>query len=260
MDHNGDVQLAWLPTLPAVTEKQLYRLLGLLWALEFCQPCATSDFSAACLSRRCPKRTAIEQYKGYIGYYKKTCASYDPLSDGDAAIRSHDDLRRIAQELRLNSESSKAQIRKLVFPTEGDAADEDNAINLAVSISLMLNCGSQDSSPILLEEGCNRITWRSGITLAQYIELVLPRIEDGASHRSGSRAFLDTSRPMVMAKELKRRAGTRFYATDDITNHLRYDDINNVLFIFHHTRFLKDQLRLSLNSKDDGSVLECLKL
>ncbi|KAH8733693.1 hypothetical protein BGZ61DRAFT_384043 [Ilyonectria robusta] len=255
------MELAWLPALPAVTEKQLYKLFYLLWDLGFCQPCLESNFGADCHSNQCPRRTALTQYNSFVAYYKKICASYDPpVSSSEAALRSHDDVGRIVEILRRHPEKPKGDIHKLAFPTLGDALDQDNAINLAVSIFAMSNCGSQESSPILLEEGSNRITWRAGITLSQYIELVLPRSEGFESRQHFSHSFLDPSCPMVMAKDLKRLAGTSICGTDDITNHLRYDVTNNVLFIFRHARILKEHLRLSKNCGNEPSLLDCLNV
>jgi hypothetical protein len=241
------MELAWSPALAPVTELQLYKLFHALWDLDFCQSCLVSNFAIRCDSGRCPTSTTGDRFRPYIGYYKRLCASYEPSALGDeVALQSHDDIRRVLGILRSHPDKTKGEIQKLAFPIiPHDPTDAENALNLTMSIFAMLNCGSQESSSILLEDGCNRIVWRQGTTLAQYIRLVLPKQEGLSPHRQTYGSFLDPSCPLATAKELKRQAGTRFRGTDDITNHLRYDPIANVLFIFHHATFLKEQLRLS---------------
>jgi hypothetical protein len=59
-----------------------------------------------------------------------------------------------------------------------------------------------------------------------------------------------------MGRDLKRLAGISFQGTNDISNHLRYDPINNILSIFHHAAFLKEQLRLTKDRRDEASGFE----
>ena len=253
-------ELGWLPALPAVTELQLYKLFHLLWDVEFCHSCLTSNTAGECGSHRCGSHTATSKYGSFVLYYKKTCGSYNSLAlSGEPALGGHDDLRRTIQILRSHPHLAKSDIRQLIYPSSTDSVDEECALDLAVSIFTMLNCRSQDSSSILLEEGSNRIGWRSGTSLMQYIEMVLPARGMASPPPRRLLAFLDPSSPMAMAKELKRMSGTRFRGTDDITNHLRYDTINNVLFIFHHATFLKEQLKLSKDSGPDPSDATCLR-
>ncbi|KAK3989406.1 hypothetical protein QBC44DRAFT_381616 [Cladorrhinum sp. PSN332] len=255
------MELEWAPALPAITTTQTKQLLSVLWRLPFCKTCLGPTDPGRCASDECPGRTYQTRFGHYIACYKRLCASYEPLTlAGDPALCTHDDIRDIVEHLKQHPDKTKAEIQKLTFTGPKDPADESNALNLAVSISLMLNCGSQEFSSILLEDGCNRIVWRQGTTLAQYVKLVLPRREPLSPQRYTQQAFLDPSCPLVMAKELKRQAGTRFRGTDDITNHLRYDAVNNVLFVFHHTTVLKEHLRLSKNCGNSPSELSCLQV
>ncbi|KAK4463250.1 hypothetical protein QBC42DRAFT_266281 [Cladorrhinum samala] len=251
----------WSPALPPIAKDQVRNLFTVLWHLAPCSECLDTAVSGKCKTPECSTRMHQSRFSLYMSYYKRLCASYEPLvMTGHPALRTHDDIRRVVEHLKAHPDKTKAEIQKLVFPKPNDPADESNALNLGVSIAMMLNCGSQEYSSILLEDGCNRIVWRQGTTLTHYLQLVLPRREALSPRRQLQQAFLDPSCPLVTAKELKRRAGTRFRGTDDITNHLRYDAINNVLFVFHHATILKEHLRLSSRCGSNPSELTCLKV
>lgn len=257
----GVMELQWSPALPSITATQTLQLLSVLWGASLCPHCTNSSVPITCTANGCSQKPGQTRFGLYMTYYKRLCASYEPLvMTGSPALCTHDDIRRVVEHLKAHPDKTKAEIQKLVFPKPNDPADESNALNLGVSIAMMLNCGSQEFSSILLEDGCNRIVWRQGTTLAQYLQLVLPRREAFSPQRHLQQAFLDPSCPLVTAKELKRRAGTRFRGTDDITNHLRYDSINNVLFVFHHATILKEHLRLSSRCGSNPSELTCLKV
>jgi hypothetical protein len=265
------MELAWRPALPTATESDLLRLFSVLWRLEFCQPCLESDLSSQCQTFICPRRTACEKFDRYVAYYKRQCGSYDPANDGSWRLNTHDGIRAIIAMLQANPDQQKLDIRQRLSSNlprnqTGDKCDQpdmderDSAIDLAASVMTMINCLSQESSSLLLEEGSNRLSWRPGVPFSAYIELVLPQRQGPDRSHLLNQSYLDASCPLVTAKELKRVAKTRLQGTDDITSHLRYDVINNVLFIFHHTSFLKEQLRLSKDCADNPTVSECLKV
>lgn len=49
----------------------------------------------------------------------------------------------------------------------------------------------------------------------------------------------------LTARRLKKRAGLQFQATNDLRNHLRLDRKRGIVQVFHHTAFIKEQLRLT---------------
>ncbi|KAK4222712.1 hypothetical protein QBC38DRAFT_489164, partial [Podospora fimiseda] len=258
------MKLQRMPALPPISTTQIQQLLSVLWELPLCQQCLGSSALMdhdGCTSDECPDSTYQTRFRNFIAYYKRLCASYEPMAmAGNQALRTHDDISNIITQLGLHPDKPKAEIQRLVFPKSTDPDDESNALNLAVSVSMMLNCGSQEFSSILLEDGCNRIVWRQGTTLTEYMKLVLPRREALSPQRYAQQAFLDPSCPLVMTKEMKRQAGTRFCGTDDITNHLHNDAIYNVLFVFQRTTVLKEHLRLSKNCGSSPSESSCLQV
>ena len=62
-----------------------------------------------------------------------------------------------------------------------------------------------------------------------------------------------------MAKKLKSRLGVRFLPTDSLRAHLRYDRKAHAIEIFHHSAFLRENLRMTKGCTDAGSMEDALK-
>jgi hypothetical protein len=71
---------------------------------------------------------------------------------------------------------------------------------------------------------------------------------------------MDQIRKDVRALRLLRIAKLSIEATDDVRNHLKIDRPRGVVQIFHHTSFLREQLRLTRFVPDQLSMDESLKL
>ena len=79
--------------------------------------------------------------------------------------------------------------------------------------------------------------------------------------------FLKTDHPSIdqikhnlRATKLKKRAGLSFEATDDLRNHLKLDKKRAAVQVFHHTAFLKEQLRLTRDEPKNMSTSDYIKL
>jgi hypothetical protein len=90
----------------------------------------------------------------------------------------------------------------------------------------------------MLELGTMPMTWHNDKSLRQFLAEAFPTSLTGNGDANGVENIL----PSLTAKRLKRVAGLRFVPTDNLRNHLRLDDEEGVVQIFHHTAFLKEQL------------------
>lgn len=261
MDVSQGSELLLFGGLPATNDADLLQLASLLWGTVFCQDCVGSNFTKDCTSLSCQRQSAIENHRTYWTYYKYLCKFYNPSdSDGEPMLQSHSDIRRIITAIKQHPTLPKEKIiDSLRSRDNSPMGDANSALNIVASLMLMVNCSAQEESSLLLEAGVNRISWRPGSTLADYISLVLPKRQQSAPN-SRQETILDSSWPLVTAKEMQRVLGTTFQGTNDITNHLRYDPINNILPVFRHVTYLKEHLALTQQCQGDLSVDDCIKL
>jgi len=163
--------------LSSPTELELARLAAVLWEWADPYALASDALHTACSSRG----HSLAQYKPFLDHYRLLALSYSPLDD-PPAIRTHEDVCSLILALKENPHHRKSQIAREHFRKgeqkdggTGYSADEDAAMNLALTVMTMVNCISQGASAVLLEEGSNRTPWRWEVSMEQYISLVLPR-------------------------------------------------------------------------------------
>ncbi|KAI0161860.1 hypothetical protein GGR52DRAFT_143317 [Hypoxylon sp. FL1284] len=114
-----------------------------------------------------------------------------------------------------------------------------------------------DSSALLhasdrLEKGGPRVHWKDDVPFTKYLQDIFPI----STHPLLS--YSDTYETGVIkshlkAKKLQKRLRVTFRATHDIRDHLRLCREENVLEIYHHAGFLKEQLRLTRLTDDQSS-------
>lgn len=166
-------------------------------------------------------------------------------------LRSHDDLMKIIKELKSNPEVTRVALLEKLFTDRPARSDQERAINIAVRVMMTVNCSAPRQSSALLEHGSQQVPWRSDIPFSEFITSIFPRTD----HPS-----IDYIKENLRATKLKKRAGIRFEPTDDLRNHLKLDRKRAIVEIFHHTAFLKEQLRLTKDEPRNMSVTSSLKL
>ncbi|KAF5004050.1 hypothetical protein FDECE_9425 [Fusarium decemcellulare] len=89
-----------------------------------------------------------------------------------------------------------------------------------------------------------------------------PSFTIGSSHESEDVMDAIANKRSLKAWKLKARLGITFRATDNIAQHLLLDADNRILYLFHHTSFLKAQLsRLQGQNIDkEHDILNCLAM
>jgi hypothetical protein len=145
---------------------------------------------------------------------------------------------------------------------QGDVADGDHAIDLAVRVMTMFSCSSDARSTALLEHGTYRALWAEDVPFSDYILSMFSRTDHPNLNDSEAESAFDI-KPELMARKLEKGLGLKLKPTDDIRDHLRLDLKNAVLEIYHYTAFLKEHLRLTKGNAERGeelSITESLTL
>ncbi|KAL3417856.1 hypothetical protein PVAG01_10866 [Phlyctema vagabunda] len=246
-----------------MTTQDMQELAQVLWSWSTCGEC----IPRSCTKGSCPNNR-MNRLEHIFRYYRALLAGYDsdsllvePRQSG--ALRSYDDLYRVLEYIKMYPEATKAELLKGLFADSIDAessiADQEQAVNLALRIMLMVNCCSRFLSLGLLESGMSQITWKDNVGLSQYISDIFPMtdhpsLNDGEDQRSPS---LKNS---LTALKLKKRAGLRFQGTNYLTDHLKLDRKTGVVEVFHHTAFLKEHLLLTRAEPINISVSESLRV
>lgn len=243
------------------TDGDLRKLCQALWSWHLCQGCYNGE---RCTTSDCPWQRARHLVR-FFEYYKYMTTTYetDAGPGGSPALSSHENLLEIVTTLRSDPDVTRTQLKQKMFenPTgrrKPSSIDQDRAINLAVRIMVMVSCSAQAQSSALLEHGTHQIRWHNNATFSQFIEDVFPATNYPGLNNDDTGSSLDIKTALT-ANKLKKRAGLKFRPTDDLRSHLRLDQRNGVVEIYHHTAFLKEHLRIT---KDTGrlSISETLKL
>jgi hypothetical protein len=235
--------------LNKTTTRQLQQLTRSLWRWSICKECSAGK---PCQTEECPwQRSTI--LNRFFQFYKEVTASYnaDVKGDQQPGLRSHEYLMTIIEELKMNPEVTRDALLEKLFTDRPARNDQERAINIAVRITMMVNCSTSRQSPVLLEHGSQQVPWRSDMPFSEFIASIFPKTD----HPS-----IDHIKENLRATKLKKRARLRFESTDDLRNHLKLDRKRAVVEIFHHTAFLKEHLRLTRDQPRNMSVADSIKL
>ena len=248
--------------LETVSEKQLQLLCQVLWSWTLCDDCRGGH---SCGTESCPTQR-LRRLGRYFSHYRTLTSSYESghgLSE-NAAISSHEDLFDIIRLLKMHPDLSRTDSADLVFSNRLNrrpppVADQECALNLAVKVMTMVNCSAQYQSPSMLEYGAYQVPWRGEVAFTQFILDAFPMTDHPSLNDDESKS-LPGMTAALQAKKLKKRIGLKFQPTDDLRRHLKLDRKKNLVYIYHHTAFLKEHLRLTKDEKQTLSVADSLRL
>jgi hypothetical protein len=246
--------------LERVSDSDIQRLGQVLWSWSTSDACQNCN---GCKRENCTGRRSKRLVR-FFEHYKDLTASYEPdkrLGE-QQALKSHEDLFEIIRKLKLEPHITRAEFtEKLFMDRRGEPPplpDQERALNLAVRAMFMINCSEHHHSSGLLEHGADKVTWRSETTFAQFIADIFPVTDHPGINDEDAKFSLDMKKALV-ARKLKKIAGLKFRATDDLTNHLKLDQRTGVIELYHHTAFLKEHLRLTKDGPRDMSITDSLK-
>jgi hypothetical protein len=208
---------------------------------------------------------AEEKFHSFTTYFKiydsLTTPEYATIQMQVPAVSSHNDIRRLALELRANPQSTREEFKDIVFPrklTDPEAAiDQERAINVAVQLLFMIDCSDKDRHSEGYEvDGFRPVSWDGSERFTEFVRKVFPT---DTSNRERVRAAVKEKNALKCWK-LKKRAHVKFLPTDNLAEHLLYDPQGNIVRIFRQTAFLKAHLRLSASKPISYGITESLEL
>ena len=248
--------------LKRITDQQMQKLGQVLWSWSICDNCGKNQ---QCITEKCPFPRAIRLMR-YFEHYKALTASYEPdtRSGETPALRTHDDLFDVLEQLKLMPDMPRAQLTSLVFQKRAQkhappATDKERALDLAVKIMVMVNCSARREPSSQLEHGPHQIPWASDVAFGQYITNTFPITDNPSLNDDEAKASTDI-KSFLTARKLKKRIGLRFQPTDNLGRHLKLDRKTNTIEIYHHTAFIKEHLRLTKDCPQTMSVVQSLRL
>lgn len=248
--------------LETTTDTHLQELGRVLWSWPICNECYSGN---PCEDNSHPSKRSKRLLR-FFEYYRNVTAAYNPdIRFGERpALQTHNDLFRIIQELKREPELTRNKLMDKIFPGQASArpsshVDHEVALNITVRVMFMIICSAQHHSPYLLEHGISQVPWQSEATFTEFITKIFPRTDHPSLNDEDLLRNVNM-KTALMARKLKKRAGLKFRATDDLGSHLRLDRKMGVVEIFHHTAFLKEHLKLTIDESRHLSVSDSLKL
>jgi hypothetical protein len=229
------VPLAEIFPLEHIPDIILEKLCRVLWGWKDCSYC---NNEGNCRITACPWERLAALRPFFLSYKRSTSwSTSEDAYDTRHALRSHEDLLKIIELLMKKPDDSLNQLVEEYFSTylnEPDKADQLRAFNLAIRCITMIRCSLKRSSLVR----STPLVWHGNDSMRRLIASTLPkkdpiRLDDDQGSLIGFQ---------LTAKRLKSIHGIKFRGTDDLRQHLLLDPGKKVIYIFHHTIFLKEHL------------------
>ncbi|KAK4206090.1 hypothetical protein QBC37DRAFT_461288 [Rhypophila decipiens] len=190
----------------------------------------------------------------YYTFYKANVSSYLEVSNSSRHFKSHQDIFTALQTIRSNPDITMDELSFQIRNWTGSAGSSpggSTAAALTAKLLVMVEPSPLHQSSDRLEKGTRRTYWNSDTPFSKYIQGLFP-VENHPilSSTQADAELLADMKSDLRATKLMKSLGITFRATYDISNHLRYDRKANVVEIFHHVAFLKEQLRATKGAGD----------
>lgn len=207
---------------------------------------------------------AEEKFNSFSTYFKTydslTVPQYATIQIQPPTLNSHDDIRKLALELKANPQCTREEFKRQLFPKElkdsEASVEQERAINVAVQLMFMIDCSDKDRHCEGYEIGGFRpVNWDGSERFTEFVKRVFPT---GVSNMEKVRTALKEKNALKCWK-LRKRAHINFLPTNNLAEHLLYDPRDNVVRIFCQTAFLKAHLRLSASMSTDCGIPESLQ-
>lgn len=220
--------------------------------------------------------TQDDQHKEWLGPYFEFCTHlFKDLVEKDApgyssAFRK-EEIQSVLRQLRSHPTTTKEDLRTFIRGPREDSlstnAQIDTSIAFALRLMLMVNCFyPANGSGRIPEEGRTRssVFWIDGqqSTFTAFIDCTLfPSTFTEVAHINHplgnhrnpgySQAILN-----LRARKLTEALGVAFALTNNLAEHLEFDERRRKIYIFHHAGFLKHQLKLTKGLSSDNDSEE----
>ncbi|XXG99414.1 hypothetical protein Hte_005753 [Hypoxylon texense] len=228
-------------------ESVFLRLGQVLWGWVICSGCLGGG---SCIANVCQAKRR-ERCQRYFQFYKAIVLIYVDTSEGQQrAFSTHEDLWNAIRVLKSKPNLTRTELADELVPGKSGAVHSSDICDLlaettlVVKVLTMIDCSALHLAFDRLEKGGSRLHWKDDIPFAKYLQDIFPAgthpiLSYPESYETGA------IKSELKATKLQKRLEITFRATHDIRNHLRLYRKDNVLEIYHHAAFLKEQLRLT---------------
>jgi len=246
-----------------VTDSDLQQLGQTLWDWQLCGSC---DNQPSCLTVQCPWNRAKRLGRFWDCYRGITAAYVPELLCRNSALRSHGDLLDLIRLIKSKPDASRTDLTTTFFVNRKDSnnklpdtADQHRAFNIAARFVLMVNCSRSHQSVETLENGHVPFVWKNNLSISRFISEAFPATDHPYFDEDETALKSRNIKTALAAKSLKKDAGLRFEATDDLRDHLKLDHKNGTVQLFHQTAVLKESLLASQSVEDTAPVSDFVR-
>ncbi|KAK6534091.1 hypothetical protein TWF281_005429 [Arthrobotrys megalospora] len=202
----------------------------------------------------------------YFGHYKELVLAYSHDLDHhrkDAVVSSHEEIFDIIKILKEQPNITRDSLAKQAFvkPTNmGIESEQEHVIGLAVKALTMaytthwLKQNAEHDNGDMVSPN-----WLKDTPFHVFFEGLFPMIDHPGFGEDASASFWEL-KSNISGTKLIRRGGLTFAPTEDLSNHLKLNRKTGVIEIFHHTAFLKENLRITKTIGQTTSVEGSLRL
>lgn len=234
------------------------------------------DIQSLCCETLWSIETLGDKNKEWLRTYFEFCTDiFKGLAEKDApgcsSASREPEIRSAIRKLRSHPNTTKKALRAFIREDLGNRdstnAQIDKNIAFAVKLMLMVNCfhPGQDAAKAL-EEGRARAFWMEQNTFTAFIDGTLFHSSstqaDRDNHPLGHHHHPGYSQAVLKlrAPNLKKALGVSFVPTNNLVEHLKYDEPRGKVYVFHHAGFLKHQLELTKGLPLDKGPEESISL
>ncbi|EPS39910.1 hypothetical protein H072_6227 [Dactylellina haptotyla CBS 200.50] len=249
--------------LATATDANRRDLCKVLWEWDVCGGCKSAK---ECAGVTCPS-TRLPSLRRYFEHYKQLVSSYShdlECQRTDATVNSHEEIFGIIRVLKQQPNITRRNLADETFGRErvnaAIDADREHVIGLAVKAFTMVYCTHWLNQNAEHDNGdLESPSWLEDVPFNIFLEEMFPMIDHPGFGEDSSSSFWEL-KSSITGTKLVRRGGLKFEPTEDLSNHLKLNRKTGVVEIFHHTAFLKENLRITKGASGPMSIAEALGL
>ncbi|KAK0744302.1 hypothetical protein B0T21DRAFT_357554 [Apiosordaria backusii] len=156
----------------------------------------------------------------------------------------------IKKDSRVTLESTRRMIGQR-FPNTYSTDELDFILEVAVQAMFMIDPNVNGSHGLGYMVGTYRpASWSANESFIDFVNKSFPQVS--TEKRAQVETVLENKRSLK-AWKLQDRVGIEFRGTNNLTDHLLLDRDNRILYLFHHTAYLKAHLNLWYRLCGDGA-------
>lgn len=224
-------------------ESQLLAILEHLWSFT-CQDGGAADCKCddVCGRTLCPCTERVAKLRHFL-------QSRQLLLSAPTNFRH---TSRVLSTIKEQQDITRQQISSVI-------GNDERSLVFAVELMVMTDCSTRAYDSPRLEGGAFRRPWGERVPFSEFMHNLYPYTTHDILSYPDNDKYADF-RSALKATVLKKRLGLIIRPTDDLRDHLRFDRRNNVLEVFHHAAFLKEQLALTKALPKDCNAGDCVRL